>query len=67
MSGLNPSRPAIAGVKEELRRWLPENDAEDVYILDWPRETKEYWTWTLKAAEQYHGKSVYPKDWVHSE
>ena len=59
--------PAFAGVKEELKQWLPDKDAEDVYVLDWPRETKKYWTWTLKAAERYHGKSVYPEDWDVSE
>jgi arylsulfatase A-like enzyme len=59
--------PAFAGVKEELKQWLPTKDAEDVYVLDWPRETKKYWTWTLKAAERYHGKSVYPEDWDVSE
>jgi arylsulfatase A-like enzyme len=55
--------PAYAKVKEEMKKWLPKTDAEDVYVLDWPREGRKFWEPTLKAAEQYHGKSVYPEEW----
>ena len=54
-------------VKEEMRKWLPETNAEDVYVLKWPQEEKIFWKATLKAAERYHGKSVYPEDWNETE
>jgi len=54
-------------VKEEMKKWLPETNAEDVYVLKWPQEEKIFWKATLKAAERYHGKSVYPEDWIETE
>jgi len=55
--------PAYAEIKSQLKKWLPESDAEDVYVLDWPREENLFWDVTLKAAERYHGKAVYPGNW----
>jgi arylsulfatase A-like enzyme len=49
-------------IKKQLEPWFPTIDAEDVYILDWPREKKTFWDATLKAAEKYHGKSIYQMD-----
>ncbi|MHC4165811.1 MAG: hypothetical protein ACYSWQ_02510 [Planctomycetota bacterium] len=48
--------PAYADVKEQMKEWMPKSDAEDVYVLKWPREEKLFWEHTLKAAEQNHGK-----------
>ena len=42
---------------------LPKTDAEDVYVLNWPLEERKFWKPTLKAAERYHGNSVYPDNW----
>jgi arylsulfatase A-like enzyme len=55
--------PAYAMVKEQIKKWLPKTDANDVYVLQWPQEHRKFWEATLKAAERYHGKSVYPKNW----
>lgn len=55
--------PAYAAVIADMKKWLPETNAEDVYVLDWPAEEKTFWEATLKAAERYHGPSVYPEDW----
>jgi arylsulfatase A-like enzyme len=49
---------AHVSVKEELRKWLPTSDAEDVYVLKWPQEQELYWEHTLRAAERYHGEAV---------
>lgn len=51
--------PAYADIKMKMKKWLPKTDAEDVYVLKWPEEEKKFWKITLKAAEAYHGKSVY--------
>jgi len=51
----------------ELKKWFPESEAEDVYVLDWPGEERKFWEATLKAAEPYHGKSVYPEGWVDTK
>jgi arylsulfatase A-like enzyme len=59
--------PAYATVKEQMKKWLPKTDAEDVYVLKWPQEHRKYWEATLKAAERYHGKSVYPEDWFDTD
>jgi arylsulfatase A-like enzyme len=59
--------PAHAMVKEQMKKWLPKTDAEDVYILKWPQENRRYWEATLKAAERYHGKSIYPKNWIDTD
>jgi arylsulfatase A-like enzyme len=61
------SDPAYAPVKARMRKWLPETDAEDVYVLQWPEEEKTFWEATLKAAVPYHGKSVYPGDGADKE
>ena len=55
--------PAFTDVKEQMKKWLPKSDAEDVYVLNWPLEERKFWEPTLKAAERYHGKSVYPDNW----
>lgn len=55
--------PEFTRVKEEMKKWLPKTDAEDVYVLQWPQEERKFWEVTLQAAERYHGKSVYPEDW----
>jgi PelA/Pel-15E family pectate lyase len=55
---------AYMEIKEKFKRWLPVKDAEDVHVLQWPQEEKLYWEATLKAAERYHGKSVYPENWT---
>ena len=59
--------PDYASVKEEMKKWLPKTDAENVYVLEWPQEERIFWEATLKAAERYHGKSVYPEDWIKTE
>lgn len=51
--------PDYANVKARLKKWLPTTNADDVYVLKWPQEERKYWESTLKAAERYHGKSVY--------
>jgi arylsulfatase A-like enzyme len=51
--------PAYDHVKKQMAKWLPENEAEDVYVLKWPREKELFWEATLRAAEKYHGKSIY--------
>jgi hypothetical protein len=53
--------PAYAEMKSQLKKWLPKSDADDVYVLDWPREDSLFWDATLKAAERYHGKAIYQK------
>jgi len=55
--------PAYADVKNKMKKWFPETNAENAYVLDWPRQRKKFWEATLKAAERYHGKSVYPDGW----
>ncbi|MCK4749323.1 MAG: sulfatase [Bacteroidales bacterium] len=55
--------PDYSEVKEQLKKWLPKKNAEDVYVLQWPEEERKFWEVTLKAAERYHGKSVYPEGW----
>jgi arylsulfatase A-like enzyme len=55
--------PAYANVIEQMQKWIPNTDAEDVYVLQWPEEERKFWGATLKAAERYHGESVYPKNW----
>ena len=55
--------PAYTEIKSQLKKWLPKLEAEDVYVLDWPREERRFWEATLKAAEPYHGKAVYPENW----
>lgn len=59
--------PAYADVKEQMKKWLPKTDAEDVYVLNWPLEERKFWEPTLKAAERYHGNSVYPDNWNDSK
>ena len=56
--------PEYAHIKKKMQKWLPETDAEDAYVLEWPQEDRLFWETTLKAAERYHGKSVYPDDWA---
>jgi arylsulfatase A-like enzyme len=59
--------PAFATVKEQMKKWFPKTNADDVYVLQWPQQEKKFWKATLKAAEKYHGKSVYPKKWDDTE
>ena len=56
--------PEYKAIKMQMKKWLPTTDAEDVYVLQWPQEKRTFWSATLKAAERYHGKSVYPNDWI---
>ncbi len=59
--------PSYAEKKSQLKKWLPKTNAEDVYVLDWPMEEQTFWEATLKAAEPYHGKAVYPENWNDTE
>jgi hypothetical protein len=61
------NNPAYADVKEQMKKWLPKTDAEDVYVLNWPLEERKFWEPTLKAAERHHGNSVYPDNWNDSK
>lgn len=54
--------PQYAHIKAGMSQYLPKTDADDVYVLDWPKEEGKFWEPTLKAAEPYHGISLPKKN-----
>ena len=49
------SDPEYKPIIEQMKKWLPKNEAQNIRKLQWPKEKKAYWDATLKAAERYHG------------